>query len=147
MKKLNNRGFTLVEVIAVVVILAVLALLTVPSISSLLNRSEEDSYENLKQSFIIAAEEFVNDNRYNITVSGSSVTKIGDVTVSSGKITIKTLLERGYLSPSGTDSSGNEYIVDPRDKKNTLNVTSSYVKVTFDTSQKTYNFEVTLKWN
>ena len=43
MKKLDNKGFTLVEVIAVVVILSVLSLLIVPSISGLLNRSKENS--------------------------------------------------------------------------------------------------------
>ena len=47
MKKLDNKGFTLVEVIAVVVILSVLSLLIVPSISGLLNRSKENSYSDL----------------------------------------------------------------------------------------------------
>ena len=167
MKKLNSKGFTLVEVIAAVVILSVLMLLLVPSVNSLLQRSKNNSYKDLKQSFLLAAEEYVNDNRYNIDidatgnvicigsdididVNGNVTCKdINDVEYTPNQITIDSLLSKGYLTPSGTDTNG-EYIVDPRDKSKRLNLSSSYVKVNFDTTQKKYEYDVKdgyLSWN
>lgn len=147
MKKLNRKGFTLVEVIAAVVILSVLMLLLVPSVNSLLQRGKNNSYKDLKQSFLLAAEEYVNDNRYNISVFESDITAIGTDSITDGKIIIGTLLEKGYLTPSGTDDSG-EYIADPRDKSKRLNLISSYVKVNFN--NRKFSFAVEdgyLSWN
>lgn len=143
MKKLNRKGFTLVEVIAAVVILSVLMLLLVPSVNSLLQRGKDNSYVDLKQSFLLAAEEYVNDNRYNISVSGSDITAIDGNPITGSRITIGTLLEKGYLNPSGTDGSV-EYIVDPRDKSKRLDLSSSYVKVSFN--NKKFSFAVEDDW-
>lgn len=43
MKKINKKGFTLVELLAVVVILAVLLIIAVPSVSRVLNASQESA--------------------------------------------------------------------------------------------------------
>lgn len=42
MKKLNNRGFTLVEILAMMVILVVLLAISVPNISGILSRQKEN---------------------------------------------------------------------------------------------------------
>jgi len=135
MRKLNNKGFTLVEVIAVVVILAILAILLVPNVSSLLNRGGNEAYDNLKKSILVAAKEYVNDNRY-------SETKIETVCV-------ETLVVNGYLSSSGVNEDGTGYIVDPRNRNKRLNLTQSCVTVTFDSEKKDYSFSLSdddLKW-
>lgn len=154
MKKLNNKGFTLVEVIAVVVILAVLAMLLVPSVTSFLDKSETDSYKKLKQSILVAAKEFVNDNRYNTElecVPDSNAICFGDG-VLEGNITVKILLEEGYLSPSGTEENCDEdsevmtevceYVVDPRDRNKRLVLADSYVIVSFNSAKRDYEFKI-----
>lgn len=155
MKELNNKGFTLVEVIAVVVIIAVLAILLVPSVSSLLNRGGNEAYEGLKDSILVAAKEYVNDNRYDIVLDGNGVDKIGDKDlVPNGQIYISILLEKGYLSPSGTGCGGAsevmtddcEYIVDPRDKNKKLDLNDSYVGVKFNSTKKDYELELIDKY-
>ena len=144
MRKLNNKGFTLVEVIAVVVILSVLSLLIVPSISGLLNRSKENSYNDLINSIKLSCEQYINDNRYNISIGScnNDICFVKDVYVSS-------LVENGYLTPSGTDDSG-DYIVNPKDKKIKMDMEHSYVKVTFDKNNKKFIYDLNaedLKWN
>ena len=43
--KLNNKAFSLVELLAVLVILATILIIAIPSISSSLNKSEEQELE------------------------------------------------------------------------------------------------------
>ena len=58
---MNNKGFTLLEIILVVAILGVITLIVVPSVSSILNKNKNDQYENLKKSIISAAKMYVSD--------------------------------------------------------------------------------------
>ena len=44
MKKLNKKGFTLVELLAVIVVLALIMTLTVPSILSSMNSARQSSF-------------------------------------------------------------------------------------------------------
>ena len=142
MRKLDNKGFTLVEVIAVVVILSVLSLLIVPSISNLLNMSKDNSYEDLKSSIILSCEEYINDNRYNINIDSCDNNDICNVS----DISVLFLVTNGYLTPSGTNSDG-YYIVNPKDKKSEMDMKNSYVKVTFDKNTKKFIYELkNLEW-
>ena len=145
MKKLDNKGFTLVEVIAVVVILSVLSLLIVPSISGLLNRSKDNSYNDLKNSIKLSCEQYINDNRYNINIGSCNNKGICDVS----NVSVSFLVENGYLTPTGTDSNV-DYIVNPKDKKSRMDMEYSYVKVTFDKNNKKFIYDLNgedLKWN
>lgn len=44
MKKLNKKGFTLVELLAVIVVLAIIMVLTVPSVLSSMNSARQSSF-------------------------------------------------------------------------------------------------------
>lgn len=141
MKNINNKGFTLVEVIAAVVIISILLVLLIPNVNNLLERGSKEAYEELEKSILIAANNYVSENRYNIDVDGSgNVSNIGDIPLTDSKIPISILVENDYLSESGIDAAGNKYIVDPRDRTKKLNLNDSYVVVSFNSSKKKYEF-------
>ena len=158
MKKLNNKGFTLIEVLAVIVILGVLATITVPTVSNVIKQNEENSYKNLQKSIIAAAKIYISDNKYNITLSdtcdssnerniitikedNSSSDSEKEITVTDSKIPIKLLVESGDLN------DGNINIVNPRNKNlklvlynDNINKEESYILVKFDCSSKKFKY-------
>lgn len=72
---MNNKGFTLIELIMVIALLAVIALLTTPNIIKILDKNKVDNYNNTIDSIISASEVYVSDNKYNlkfINISGNN---------------------------------------------------------------------------
>ena len=148
--KINNKGFTLVELLAVVVILSVLMAIMVPSVSYIIKKNKEDSYSNLQKSIITAAKAYISDNRYDIKLSTNNVCvddvtnilKIKNISLENSKLPISLLINMQYLS---ADSSGN--IINPKDnnKKLDLNYNESdnrysYVLVKYQCSTKDYTY-------
>ena len=68
MKKLNNRGFTLVELLAVIVILITIMSIAIPTISSSLERSKDKQNKAKIKNIEAAAELYITDNKNAINV-------------------------------------------------------------------------------
>lgn len=143
--RLNRRGFTLVEMLAVVVILGLLIGIMVPSVNFLINKNKEDSLDSLKNNIKVAAQSYFSDYRYEVSVDISqcgsktliNVDNINDKMNISGKLPIKVLIDDGYLK-TGKDGS----IKNPMDNK-VLKTDGSYVTVKYDCNKKdfVYSFE------
>ena len=99
MKKLNNKGFTLVELLAVLVILVAIMSIAIPSISSSLERSKAKQEESRAKLLKSAAELYVTDHRNNITKSTCD-------------IKIQTLYDENYIDEEATKDSDGEYITE-----------------------------------
>lgn len=62
MKK-NNRGFTMVELLAVVVILGILSVVSIGTIQGVLNKAKDRYYKSQKDNMIIAAQSYIKNNK------------------------------------------------------------------------------------
>ena len=69
MKKLNNKGFTLVELLAVVVILVIIMLVAIPNISSSIERRKIKNETKMKEVIIDASELFVTNKEKYISLN------------------------------------------------------------------------------
>ena len=150
--KLSNKGFSLVEMLAVVVILGIVATIMVPTVTGVLNSNKEKGYESLKQSIISSAKVYMSNNRYDIALADGScpknienqtanIVKIGNNSITDSKIPLSLIAKEGDLD---------DEIVDPRDRETTLDLENSYIIITFncDTKQYKYNLEDSaLKWS
>ena len=63
MSRKNNRGFSLVELLAAIVIMGILASIAIVSVSYLLSKAEKEYYGAQEDEIIMAAKSYTQDNR------------------------------------------------------------------------------------
>ena len=95
MKKIDNKGFTLVELLAVLVILITIMSIAIPTIGSSLERNKEKQNEQKKKLLQSAAELYVTDHK----------NSIGD---DKTCINLNTLVSNGYVDDGAIKDSDNE---------------------------------------
>lgn len=94
----NNKGLTLVELLAVLIILGIIVVIVVPSVSRNLKSSRVQLCERQLESLISASKNWltdqINDNYDVLYINGSFQDQI---------VTGKTLLEQGYVNSLDTE--------------------------------------------
>lgn len=120
----NNKGFTLIELIATIVILALVMGISTYSISAIIKNSKEKNYELLINNIKDAAENYYQECKY------SNNTGITCSTDDEGKLITKleSLVTYGYLKSNDTDSSSSQKIVNPKDNED---ITNCQIKITY----------------
>ena len=108
MKKLNRKGFTLVEVLVVLVILVIIMSIAIPSVTSSIERSKQKQKDQKIELIISAAELYV--DRYKNSYSGSDTYIIN----------IKEIICDGIITK--------EQAKDPQNEEYTLSGYVSYTK-------------------
>ena len=147
MMKLNYKGFTLVELLAVIAIMGMLAVIMVPTISGVIEENKENSKKNLENSIKSSARAYISDNRYEISLDNNScdnnntkrnITSIGTGTnlkeITNSEISILILVNEGYLKSNSGE------IINPKTNK-PINKKESYIVVTYDCSSKDYKYD------
>ena len=87
-KKLNKKGFTMVELLAAITILAIVSLIAIRGVSGLIERAKVERDVQQQKSLIIAAESYIQAN------SQYKPKTIGETRI----INVKTLKEANYKS-------------------------------------------------
>lgn len=100
--KLNNKGFTLVELLAVVVILLALAIIAIPNITASLEKNKNKLSESQKKIVVSSTELFISENKNSLSYYSNFM---------SGNccINVNTLKDNGYITSDDLkDSNGGE---------------------------------------
>lgn len=134
---MNNKGFTLIEIIMVIAILALLAILTTPNVISLINKNKVDDYNAVIDSIVKATDIYVSDNRYDLTFDNSCSDSVDEI---STNISLSKLVASGDLSSEITNHCTNEIIYND-------NLKNILVTITLDCKTKKFSYEVDIAEN
>lgn len=116
---MKNRGFTLIEILAVLTILSLIAMIVFPAINYIIKSSAQNAYEAQEQIIIKAAKEYFLDNVSELPEVGSDDTS---------KVDVATLVDGGYIVQ--------DKVLDPRGKK----PLSGHVLVEYKSKQYVYKY-------
>ena len=130
----NERGLTLVELLAVVVILGIIAAIAVPSIGALIDNSKKDAH-------VANARQMINATKLAIASQPEHIPQTGEMTFS-----LRWLINNGYLeavkSPDNVDYNTLPAESTQGPTAATTNQGASYVIVT--KTGNTYTYSVKL---
>ena len=77
MKKINNKGFTLVELIAIIALLAVVFLVSFPQLQSTMQKDKEKQYDDFMKTICESAKEYIyNTKQYEVYIDSGLAIKI-----------------------------------------------------------------------
>lgn len=120
---MNNKGFTLVELILVVAIIALLSLIFTPNVMSLINRNNTNSYNDTIDSVISATNLYVSNHRYELGISCDN---------NETSVTLEDLINTGDLSKLPENPCDNSSLdFDP----------SNTIRIIYDCETKRFNYE------
>lgn len=114
----NNKGFTLIELIATIVILALVMGISTYSISVIINNSKEKNYELLIKNIEDSLESYYQECKY---VFDSDDDKCQIKRLNNADVfetTLGNLIDYGFLKGNSTDDKGKSTLVNPKDEVN-----------------------------
>lgn len=115
---MKQKGFTLVELLAVVALLAIVAAIAFPFIQDSIKESRENTYKEQVRTIEYAAKRWATDNSAQLSKE-TTIYK-----------SISFLKQNGYLT-------SNQETLDPRDNSEM----TGCVKITYDPEYKQYEYE------
>ena len=127
----NNKGFTLIEALAVIVVLGLVLAIGGYSVANYLNKAREDSLGVFKENIKSGMINYYNECRY-LSVN-DSICKIEDEFVISGNkldTTIGKLAEYGFLENQGSEEDGSTLII--KNPVTDEDITSCKVSITYN---------------
>ena len=123
MKRLNRKGFTLIEVIVVIVIIVLLSLILIPNVMLFVSKNNKDMCYKLKNNIESAAKMYVNENKYELgfNCEGNPI-----------EIGLSTLIDTGKISSP---------VINPVTNKPVSN-DDVKVEVKYDCGTKNFTYKV-----
>ena len=123
MKRLNRKGFTLIEVIVVIVIIKLLSLILIPNVMLFVSKNNKDMCYKLKDNIESAAKMYVNENKYELgfNCEGNPI-----------EIGLSTLIDTGKISSP---------VINPVTNKPVSN-DDVKVEVKYDCGTKNFTYKV-----
>lgn len=112
---MNNKAFTLIELIAIISVLVIIFLISFPNLMDTTKKSQDKLYEQMKKDLCLAGKSYIYSNldKYQISIATSDGSNL-----TTFKIKVQTLIEYGNVEKD---------LKNPKTKKS---VSDNYLKFT-----------------
>lgn len=128
---MNNRGFTLIELIVTIALLALISTISVSVIGNIRGKHNVNAYYELLKNVESAAKLYVTDNRYNLKSVGIDIKCPNNNTFT---ISLQKLVDNGYLTTDNNEIKNFD--------GNTLTLSDNKVTVTYDCTKKNFTYKI-----
>lgn len=128
---MNNRGFTLIELIVTIALLALISTISVSVIGNIRGKHNVNAYYELLKNVESAAKLYVTDNRYNLKSVGIDIKCPNNNTFT---ISLQQLVDRGYLTTDNNKIKNFD--------GSTLTLSENKVTVTYDCTKKNFTYKI-----
>lgn len=112
---MNNKGFTLIELMATIMLLSIIMVIGTISVVNILNLSKEKSYTTLVANVKVAAKSFYEECENSGIIPTEIDSKYCNIADNKLTISFKTLLDYGFLKSSSKDDENNKKLENPKD--------------------------------
>lgn len=131
---MNNKGFTLIEMIMVIAILAMLAVLTTPNVIKMINKNKADNYNSVIDSIVSSCDLYVSDKRYELRFNNTCPTESESSTITeiSTFITLQDLVNSKDISTPIRNECTNEE----------LNYDTIKINIILDCKTKNFSYKI-----
>ena len=143
----NNKGFTLVELLAVVALMAILLVIAGPAVLSFTSRMKSDMFCSKVETVVKSAQMYGQDNMASLAngrLTNDCDFKKGGTNgkvQSCVKTDVTVLLSKGYLSKEAREKNGTpDDFLDPRDGKS-LKTSNVFVYIVNKRAYAAFIFE------
>ncbi|MDD4705873.1 MAG: type II secretion system protein [Bacilli bacterium] len=135
---MENKGFTLVEILAVITIMSMLVVIAIPATQSIARKANEKMYNSKIDIAIQSAKLWAIDNIdcFKKPVCEKIISaecKVIKANVECYSIILDTLVNEGYYD---YDDEVNERIIDPRNKSQENDLNETPLLINYNTSTK-----------
>lgn len=114
---MKNKGFTLVELLAVIIVLSIIGLIAIPTVTSIINNSKENAKKVQIEEIIRSAKSWAANNISQLSEDNTYYLRV------------QTLIDEGYIAAND--------IKDPTNSSKTLN---ECVSIVYSTKYNNYQF-------
>lgn len=128
---MNNRGFTLIELIVTIALLALISTISVSVIGNIRGKHNVNAYYELLKNVESAAKLYVTDNRYNLKSVGIDIKCPNNNTFT---ISLQKLVDSGYLTTDNGEIKNFD--------GSTLTLSENKVTVTYDCTKKNFTYKI-----
>jgi len=128
---MNNKGFTLIELILVISVLSMLALLSTPNIIKLLEKNKADNYNSTIDSIVKATELYISNNRYELVYDDKCLPSDSEKNINT-TIKLQNIIDTKDIKTPVTNFCTDEIISSDTIIKITLNCGTKQFKIDID---------------
>lgn len=111
MTKMNNKGFTLIEVMGVLILLVIILMITIPNITNTIKKSNLDSKKKYEETFCLGAKTYIVEE---------DITFTNSIEITGNKLISLNYIADSLTNPDNKKSALKESVILTRDSNGEL---------------------------